>query len=209
MIHFSFVDIVSLAGKVAVEKAFPCIKIKWSFGRKPCITGKEQELGPSALINTLANMKPFLTRYGLSSTEMATLTCGAHGVAGSLNTKKNSDIHDFRFATVSSGVAFIRESITRVWRLKHKNWYEDSNSSGSPKPGRFFTDLLFLPTTLRKVKDIGNVDQSAELKQVEKTLLAYNDASFNKAFGDVFAKMLLIGTQGTTLTPFSGGSATC
>jgi hypothetical protein len=208
MIHSSFIDIVSLAGKVAVEKAFPCIKIKWSFGRKPCTTGKEQELGPSALINTLANMKPFLTRYGLTSTEMATLTCGAHGVARSLNTKKNSGIHDFQLATVSGGVKFIKESITRVWRLKHKNWYEDENASGSPKPGRFFTDLLFLPTTLRKIKDIV-VDESPELKQVEQTLLGYNDASFNKAFGDVFAKMLLIGTQGTPLTPFSEASATC
>jgi hypothetical protein len=208
MIHSSFVDIVSLAGKVAVEKAFPCIKIKWSFGRKPC-AGLEKESGPGPLINSLAGMRPFLQRYGLSATEMGTLTCGAHGIAGSLNTKENSDIHDFQLATVSSGVEFIKKSKNQEWRLKHKNWYEDRSSSGSQKLGRFFTDLLFFPTTLRKVKDIGKVDESAELKQVERTLLGYNDASFNKAFGAVFAKMLLIGTQGTTLTPFSEGSATC
>ena len=208
MIHSLFVDIVSLAGKVAVEKAFPCIKIQWSFGRKPC-TALEKESGPGPLINTLAGMRPFLQRYGLSATEMATLTCGAHGIAGSLNNKKDTGIHDFQLATVSTGVGFIRKSKNQAWRLKHNNWYEDHSSSVSPKLGRFFTDLLFFPTTLRRVKDVKTVDQSAELKQVEKTLLGYNDASFNQAFGAVVAKMLLIGTQGTPLTPFSEGSATC
>ena len=53
------------------------------------------------------------------------------------------------------------------------------------------------------------VDRSSEIAGVEATLIRYTEASFNEAFGDVFAKMLLIGTQGTNLTPFSEGSATC
>ena len=111
---------MSLAGKVAVEKAFPCIKIEWSYGRKPC-TGNEEELGPSAFIETLAGMQPFLKRYGLTATEMATLTCGAHGVAGSMNHEKESDISDFTLARVSSGVRFIRQSANVIWK-REDDW---------------------------------------------------------------------------------------
>ena len=115
MIHSSFVDIVSLAGKVAVEKAFPCIKIKWSFGRKPC-TGRESQGGPGPNIESLSQMRPFLRRYGLSAIEMATLTVGAHGVAGSVNTQSETGIASFRFARVSSGVEFIRSTINTQFR---------------------------------------------------------------------------------------------
>jgi hypothetical protein len=120
MTHSLFVDIVSLAGKVAVEKAFPCIKIKWSFGRKPC-TGNEKELGPSAFIETLAGMRPFLKRYGLSANEMATLTCGAHGIAGAVNTKKETGISNFKLATVSSGVDFISKIANIKWE-REDDW---------------------------------------------------------------------------------------
>ena len=122
MIHSSFVDIVSLAGKVAVEKAFPCLKIEWSYGRKPC-TGKEKELGPNAFIETLSGMQPFLKRYGLSAIEMATLTCGAHGIAGALNREKTSNISDFYLARVSSGVNFIDKTANIKW-IREDDWYE-------------------------------------------------------------------------------------
>jgi hypothetical protein len=106
-------------------------------------------------------------------------------------------------------------SIQSIWFANISRYGRASNPESL---GRFFTDMLFFPTTLLKIKDaekpkekfkIKSIDQSAELKQVEQILLGHNEASFNKAFGDVFAKMLLIGTQGTTLTPFSEGSATC
>lgn len=84
--------------------------------------------------------------------------------------------------------------------------------------GRFFTDMLFFPTTLRKIKKaekiddehkITHIDESDALKTVEKKLLSYDNESFNKAFGKVFAKMLLIGTEGTKLYHFSDGSSKC
>ena len=78
--------------------------------------------------------------------------------------------------------------------------------------------MLFFPSTLRKIKDaekfddehkITDIDESVVLKNIEKKLLSHDEESFNKAFGDVFAKMLLIGTQGTKLKPFSKGSYKC
>jgi len=223
-IKFPSGDIVSLAGKVAVEKAFPCLKIEWSYGRKPC-TGKEQELGPSAFIETLAGMQPFLNRYGLSAIEMATLTCGAHGVAGSVNQEKESNISDFTLARVSSGVNFIQKTANVKWK-REDDWYglasnptESLDHASNPGSlGRFFTDMLFFPTTLLKIKDVEKIDdehkitaidESNALKTVEKKLLGYDNESFNNAFGKVFAKMLLIGTEGTKLKHFSDGSSKC
>ena len=74
--------------------------------------------------------------------------------------------------------------------------------------GRFPSDMLFFPSTLKKMTSGQPADESPEIAAAEKTLLAFNDASFNKAFGEVYAKMLLIGTS-AKLTPFSEGAATC
>jgi hypothetical protein len=68
--------------------------------------------------------------------------------------------------------------------------------------------LLFFPSTLRQIAGAW-ADPSPELAATERTLLSYTESSFNKDFGTVFAKMLLIGTDAAKLTPFSEGSATC
>ncbi len=70
--------------------------------------------------------------------------------------------------------------------------------------------MLFFPSTLKKMAPGQGqpADESPEILAVEKTLLKFDDASFNKAFGDVFAKMLLIGTT-AELTPYSEGATTC
>ena len=35
-INFTFGDVISLAGKTAVETAYPCLQINWRFGRSSC-----------------------------------------------------------------------------------------------------------------------------------------------------------------------------
>lgn len=49
-------DLISLAGKVAVELEFPCIRINWRGGRKPCsdnVAKKIKESGPPGFPLTL------------------------------------------------------------------------------------------------------------------------------------------------------------
>ena len=201
---FSSGDIISLAGKAAVEKANPCLTIRWSFGRPSC-TATEIESGPGPAINTLAKMTPFLTRYGLTSTEMATLTSGAHGISGAANNQATSGITSFTFAKVTSGVDFIKKTVTEPMSF-FGTWY---GNFGPTFPGdtfgRFPSDMLFFPDTVAKVG--GVPDRSPEIAAVQKALLAHTQKTFNQAFGDVYSKMLNIGTS--KLTIFSGGSARC
>ena len=208
--------------------------MKWSFGRNSC-TANEIASGPGASIQSLAQMQPFLNRYGLNATEMAILTSGAHGVAGAANVVEESDVFSFLFATKSSGVDFIKKSIQADFQF-FGTWYENpcyyrTSSSqtynaipnirfGERFPdalsgnaiGRFPSDMLFFPTRLKELS-FGETffqkpDFSPAIVDAEKKLLSFNEASFNKAFGAVFAKMLLIGTS-AQLTPFSDGSTTC
>ncbi len=45
-VSFGWGDAVQLAGKAAIEMAFTCISIAWSFGRTVC-DGREKEGGPA------------------------------------------------------------------------------------------------------------------------------------------------------------------
>jgi hypothetical protein len=208
-VAFSSGDIISLAGKVAIEAAYPCLTIKWSFGRPSC-TQNEIESGPGPEINTLAKMRPFLKRYGLTLTEMATLTTGAHAVAGSRNTAATSGIFSFTFAKVTSGVDFIKKTVRAKQMIDFGTWF--GNFAGSPTStfpdltfGRFPSDMMFFPDTVAKTG--ATPDRSPEIAAVQSTFLAHTDATFNKAFGAVFAKMLEIGTSNLTL--LSPGAARC
>lgn len=202
---FSSGDIISLAGKVAYEKVNPCVQIQWSFGRKSC-TAKEIESGPGPTIDSLAKMTPFLTRYGLTLTEMAILTSGAHAIAGAANNRATSGITSFTFAKVTSGVDFIKKTVTEPMSF-FGNWY---GNFGPTFPGgtfgRFPSDMLFFPDSVAKAG--GRPDRSPEIAAVQRILLGQTQKNFNQLFSQVFAKMLLIGTS-ANLTPFSAGSATC
>jgi hypothetical protein len=208
-IAFSSGDIISLAGKVAIEAAYPCLTIRWSFGRRSC-TQNEIESGPGPEINTLAKMQPFLNRYGLTLTEMATLTTGAHAVARSKNTFATSGIASFTFAKITSGVDFIKKTVGAKQMINFGTWF--GNFPGTPSStftdvtfGRFPSDMMFFPDTVAKTG--ATPDRSPAIAAVQKTLLAHTDATFNRAFGAVFAKMLEIGTS--NLTPLSTGAARC
>ena len=202
-------DIVSLAGKVAIEKAFPCIKIAWEFGRKSCID-MEQPTGPGPMISTLAELKPFTDRYGMTPTEMAILTNGAHGIANAINNQKTSGIFSFKFATKSNGTDFIKGCANNQWRF-FVDWFGTGEDvfSGSGI-GRFVSDMMFFPTTL---KELANpkipVDSSEQMASVEETLLGLTDLDFHKQFAAVYAKMLRLGTTKSNLKTFYLAKTTC
>ena len=202
-------DIVSLMGKVAIEKAYPCIKIAWEFGRKSCIDVEHQS-GPTNLIFTLNELRPFTERYGLTPTEMAILTSGAHGIANASNHEENFLIPSFRFANTTSGVEFIRVTANSVWDFFFESRVETGPKRDGLRIGRFPTDMMFFPTTLKKIasqKGVEGVrvDSSAETARIEKTLLALNETTFNARFGQVYAKMLRVGTS--NLKWYSSGSS--
>ena len=111
-ISFGWGDAVQLAGKAAMESAFPCISIAFSSGRAPC-DGREKEGGPGPLIRSLQQLNPFLTRYNLTLTEMAVLTSGSHGLANAQNHFANSGINSFHFAFINSGIEWISRTLNK------------------------------------------------------------------------------------------------
>lgn len=168
--NFSMGDVISLAGKVAFEASFPCQKVAWSFGRGVCTTSTtETPEGPGGDINTLAGLQPFLTRFNLTTNEMAVLVAGSHGVSGAHAAVNDNGFGTFQMAVIASGVDWIRKSISSTWTPTNstagKTQFIDLSTlpkvagppgGGGPAAiGRLPSDLVFFPSTLQnQVKDI-------------------------------------------------------
>ena len=140
----------------------------------------------------------------MTPTEMAILTNGAHGIANAINNGRTSGIFSFKFATKSSGTDFIRSCANNQWHF-FGNWFGTGADvfSGSGI-GRFVSDMMFFPTTLKKLANPSiPVDNSIQMASVEKTLLGLTNLGFNKNFAAVYAKMLRRGTTKSNLKIFS------
>lgn len=214
-------DVISLAGKIAVEAAFPCIQVPWSFGRGVCTTAKtETAQGPSGAINSFAGYQPFLNRYNLTANEMGVLISGSHGIAGSQANVSDSGFGTFFFSSVTSGVGWIKRSIGG-WKLENSAagnlqfTGNDPHSSNNAIVGRMPSDMVFFPTTLQAIKSkapsntknsppFNSIVVDMAMKSVEKYLTSFTsqtEAVFNAEFVRVYAKMLSIGSS-QSLTPF-------
>jgi hypothetical protein len=203
-IKFPFGDVISLAGKVAIEKAFPCIRIKWRPGRPIC--GFETELGPGGGINTFRNLKPFLQRYGFNATEMAILISGTHGL-------KEANLHtapegEKPWVDTNSGLEFIKSTFDFVWNIKRipQDWQLEtagiSHIFSSSEYIRLPADMIFFPSKVASAlpqanRGLTTVDNGfAGVEQrMKQFAIQNNEHAFNKVFADVYAKMLEIGTK--------------
>jgi catalase (peroxidase I) len=102
-------DLVSLAGKVSIEMAFPCVRPDWSGGRKLCSPSPLDD-GPPANMNSKAALAPFLTRYGMNDKEMAVLTIGSHAM-------RNARFMPWSFHGQNSGPQFIQDTVNLPWKI--------------------------------------------------------------------------------------------
>lgn len=208
-VSFSTGDIVSLAGKVAVESAYPCLKIGWGFGRPSCQpTGREQNDGPVNTIKTVAEYKSFSDRYKFTTDQFAILTTGAHAVRGAVNRKVDTGIHDFRLANSTDPIGFIQRMLNPSFWVFKKSWFQGSFDLAF---GRFISDFAFFPSTLRSISG-AFVDESTEAAKLEQmfknfTTSATGQSQFLQRFGKAYEKLLTLGTSG--LTAYSESSNTC
>ena len=191
---FAFGDVVSLAGKVAVETAYPCMQIKWSFGRKSCsITGAPGAI-PAGNITHLSELQPFLKRYGLSAEEMAILIAGAHGINGAKATTQNSGFGTQIFAGKNSGQNWIDLTFKLPWLATPSGFFANDPFPLSPPIMRLPIDMLFFPTVSRK--NDGVVDtQSQPVETFLQSFTKQDRSVFDQEFAKVYAKMLEIGTD--------------
>lgn len=206
-INFPFGDVISFAGKVAVETAFPCIRIKWRYGRTPCTDSTEKEENPPGTLDSIAQLRSFLARYGLTDKEMAVLTAGAHGIATASADQQNSGFGNLNFGFVNSGKKWIESTLNLQWeavRASCTDFFQFVSKGSSPKKTvlRLPSDMVFFPRVIQKIGS-GNVDQSANGIQDYLEFFTKVDRSvFDNEFAAVYAKMLEIGAGGMSLHTF-------
>ena len=211
-IQFPFGDVISLAGKVAIEEALPCIRIKWRPGRPAC--GFEVEGGPSGGMTTFKQLTPFRKRYGLNATEFAILLAGTHGLKGAkLHTLP---LGELPWVSSNSGLEYIKNSFNCLWY-----WFAlmDRNIKRVPKDWQLETggithvyeaqskirlpvDMMFFPSKIASSvpissRSVTRVDD--EFERVEAYLkniaTSNSESEFNIEFAQVYEKMLEIGTD--------------
>jgi hypothetical protein len=201
-IAFPFGDVISMAGKVAIEKAFPDIRrdypIKWRPGRPPC--GKEIESGPGGGIQTYREFAPFFKRYSFTPREMAILLAGTHGL-------KDGVVHigksERPWTTRNSGREFVLDSLNKFWWYDNKLELETAGiphvfTSGSLI--RLPVDMVFFPTSVSKtIGKPSNLVSDKAFLPVEndlRNLVRQNESVFNREFSKIFSKMLESGVNG-------------
>jgi catalase (peroxidase I) len=195
--NFTFGDVISLAGKVAIETAYPCMQIKWRYGRSQCKSTDEKPMGPKGSFNTTEQFQPFVTRYGLTLKEIAILTAGSHGISGAAADVENSKFGTFDFSNENSGKTWIFNTISKDWKQTLSSLGEiqyETKISPNETLMRLPSDLLFFPSKLNQICNT----KSSNTDPLENELISYtkNDRSvFDKDFEKVYAKMLEIGTN--------------
>jgi hypothetical protein len=214
-IDFAFGDVISLAGKVAIEKIYPCLRIKWRPGRSQC--GHEEEGAPGPDIQSHSQLKPFLDRYGFSARELALLLAGTHGLNLAVI---HTDIkNELPMARVTSVKRYITDALTAKWHI-----LEDEKPQtpmrcvfeGETDEGPVYrtpVDMMFYPTSVSKARGKRRFKVSDPKMISVETYLTnvanMTDFQVQKKFGKVFEKMLEIGmplpqetTQYLPHTPF-------
>jgi catalase (peroxidase I) len=209
-VPFTTGDVFSFAGKVALEVAYPCMKINWRYGRNNCLETTEAEIGPSGNISSLAQMQPFLARYNFTAKEMGILTAGTHSLATSAASPENSGWGPIDFSFANNGRAWIEKSFKNSWELQvnEKNKTQYVSKFNGKELGRLPSDMLFFPSVL---SNIASAVFDVSLKDVESYLISFIDkdrSAFDQEFAVVYAKMLEIGTKSSDMKEFIDTSST-
>jgi hypothetical protein len=205
-LSYSDGDIISMAGKVAIEQSF-CVYIPWRGGRPSC-TQTEPEAGPMGNIQTMAGLQPFLDRYNFTANEMAILIAGAHAVKGARG--RLSSPEPMFLSTVNSGTTWIKDTFAVVWA-----YFGTREDPGFRGRGilRLPIDMLFFPRSVRETIAVGNIGRpfaDPAATPVEEYIVPFgykSDKEFNIVFSNVFSKMLEIGAN--ELHEFKQTAFTC
>jgi hypothetical protein len=190
-----------LAGKVAIERAYPDIRmnfpVKWRPGRPAC--GYEVESGPGGDIQTFREFEPFFKRYSFTPLEMGILLAGTHGLKEAV-VHVNNDQRPW--TTRNSGRDFVRQSLDYTWTYNDKVKLETAYIPHIFTFGylvRLPVDMVFFPSAVAKVfRKPASVVADRAFLPVESALssLARNETAFNFEFSKVYSKMLEIGVDG-------------
>jgi hypothetical protein len=137
--------VIAFAGKVAVERAYPCKIINFKYNRGKC--GDQEPVvtsssaAPDPNISELREMAPHNQYIGFSLNEFAVLTIGAHAINGAAAHTEVVGI-DGVFSRVTSGVKYIRTTLANTWT---RNTVNGILRFVSDNLLRLSSDMLFFP----------------------------------------------------------------
>jgi catalase (peroxidase I) len=202
---FSMGDLLSFAGKIAMEETAPCLKLKWRYGRGNCDDPlSEISNAPNGTIDTLEKYTPFLDRYNFTAKEMAILTAGTHGIATAAAAPENSGFGPFDFTLTNSGQDWIKNTIEGEWEesLSEKNQKQYTARFGASTFMRLPSDFVFFP---KKLQSFSASVFDLKLNDVQEYLVSFlgkERGAFDNEFKVVYEKMLEIGVDPTKMTVF-------
>ena len=203
-VQFSIGDIIAMAGKVAVEMQYPCVKVKWRPGRPSCLGALSASPGSATPdIQTMAALVPHLNRYNLTAEEFAVLLAGSHGIEGG---KIISD--NFPTTRITNITEYIQRNFNgaayQQWQVMQR--YD----AGTPKIPFIYRGSVGFTNIFRSPIDLaiysssvnnstGNVKVTGDpaFASTEAQLRRWTDYSLEfllqKKFAEVFGQVLEVG----------------
>jgi hypothetical protein len=200
---FSFGDVTAFAGKLAVEAAYPCVNVAFSFNREGCsgTNSNFSSFPPHPDTISIAQLQSVLDYTGISARDMAILTAGAHGINGS---QASASGWNGIFSTFSSGTEYIRQTLESVWSATTSgtNFLFFTGGDFNPLSSiiRLQADMIFFPS---KVPSGSEKDTSSDAASIEQELAGFTTQDrivFDTEFARVFEKMIAIGGGSTLFT---------
>ena len=200
-IAFPFGDVLTFAGKLAFEDKVMCTRIYWRVGRPAC--GKKLNSIPVNGTRTMAQLNPFLTRYGLTARELAVVLAGTHGFLDSRLTVDTESKPWIQIDTdyTQEGQEFVRDSRDLWWTSK--NAPANLKAIGidytfeSDGRVRLPIDMMFYPTSIMTVGGTMHAYEPT-LGALERDLytsyVGNSKAQFIIDFQNAYAKVLEIGS---------------
>jgi hypothetical protein len=162
-------DAIAFAGKIAVETAYPCVRIAFKFGRPSCgnrnpttrssIRGANPS-APDPTLASLSDISPFTLYLGMNQGDYAVLTIGAHAVMGARAHRGTSGVD----GNLSRGdkhtlKTYVDDTLKNVWQIVNSRGFGIRFVSNQVM--RFVSDMVYFPDvrlstgglTKRKSKD--------------------------------------------------------
>jgi hypothetical protein len=189
---FRFGDVVAYASKVAVESAYPCMRIKFKFNRQDCLEEEPimdiSNAIPGTFVVDMEELNLHLNYLGLDLMEFAIIMAGAHGIKGA---QSHNEVSGFfgSFSHSSSGKDYIIQTLNNDWNIEQHG--VGSAFFTGPALGRLIRlplDMLLFSNQTRNLSAADTTKQA-----LLQRFSSLPRSSFDQAFAIAFEKLLLIG----------------
>jgi hypothetical protein len=195
-IEFPTADIIAMAGKVALESAYPCVRVQFNYGRTFSCETETKRLPPTT-IDSMGDLLPYLLRYGFTANEYAVLQAGLKGMQHMKI--PGSTLRRYMYDTDIK--EYIRASLEEQWEAvqdpSHTVLYRAETKEGWI--WRTPSDMVFYPTSIHKAtgaKEFAKRDLLfVPTERYLRNLLKLSDYQLQRQFARMYSKWLKMGND--------------